>query len=457
MSKLFSISRRARMPLSRLLRDRRGATAAVIAVSLTGLAGVGGLATEGASWYFTSRSMQSAADAAAFTGALALAASDGTTNFKNEAKWVASSSYNFTDGTNNTTVTVNSPPASGNHTTDTSAVEVIINQTETPLLSSLFMASGPTITARSVATASINGSGCVLTLDRSNVVDLSLTGNANLNLTNCGIYVNSDDASAALSMTGNASITASSAYIVGGISTTGNAGINTNHNTHTHATPINDPYANVSVPTYSGEPSPPCPSGGDYGTSNGHPYGGSGPLSAQHTVTGSPGITVLCGGISLSGNSSLTLNSGIYVLYGSPGLQLTGNASLTATSGVTLVLTGDSTNGWATATATGNGNVSITAPTSGPTKGLAIFQDRNTPNSNGNGLQLTGNGSLAVTGAIYAPTNNVSFTGNGGANAPNCTQLVAYTATFTGNGNLQNNCSGVGVTQFGNSGASYVE
>jgi Flp pilus assembly protein TadG len=419
--------------LSALVRDRRGATAVAIALSLTALAGLGGLATEGGSWYFTSRTMQSAADAAAFTAALAKAASDGTTNYRNEAKWIAAN-YNFVDGSGST-VTINSPPLSGSHASDSSAVEVVISQTQTPLLSSLFMSSGPTIKARAVATSAINASGCVLTLDRGNVVDLDNTGNANLTLTNCSVYVNSDDPSGALTMTGNASITASGAYVVGGISTTGNASLNTNNNTHTHSTPINDPYGNVALPTKGG-----CDPAID---------------GSQSTIHNPTGVYKICGGgINLSANSSVTLDPGIYIVSGGS-VSLSGNSTLSGT-GVTIVLTGSGSN-WATVKISGNGNMTITAPTSGQTQGMAFYQDRSTPLNTNNGASFSGNGSLSVTGAIYLPNNNVTFTGNGGANAPQCTQLVALTATFHGNGNLKNNCSGVGVTPFGNSAATFIE
>lgn len=427
--------------LRSLIQDRSGATAVVMALSLVGIVGLAGLATEGASWYFTSRTMQSAADAAAYTAAIAKASSEAATNFTNEAKWVAASSgYNFVDGSGST-VTVNNPPLSGNYTTDNAAVEVIISQPQTALLSSLFVSSGPTITARSVATTSISGNGCVLTLDRGNVQDLSTNGNSTLNLNSCSIYINSDDASGALTMVGNSTINASSAYIVGGDSLSGNASLSTTAGTHTGATAINDPYANVTMPSPTGL-------GCDYGTSSTSPYSGSGPLSALHN-----GITVLCDGLSLSSNTSLTLNPGIYIMDGGS-FSVSGNATVTGTGGVTIVLTGSGSN-YATVNIGGNANVSITAPTTGATQGLAFFQDRNAPSTGSN--TFGGNGSLTVTGALYFPNNAVTVHGNGGVMSATCTQLVAYTATFTGNAGFNSNCGGVGVQSFGNASATLVE
>jgi hypothetical protein len=101
--------------------------------------------------------------------------------------------------------------------------------------------------------------------------------------------------------------------------------------------------------------------------------------------------------------------------------------------------------------------VSITAPTTGATSGLAFFQDRNAPQNSGNAASFTGNGTLSVTGAIYFPNNGVTVSGNGGVMSPTCTQIVAFTATFSGNAGFNNNCTGVGVQAFGNASATFVE
>ena len=107
------------------LCDRRGATAVVIALSFTGLAGVAALGTEAANWYLTQRSAQGAADAAAHTGATALMDSATSAAAKTGAQSVAAN-FGFSSS-GGATVTVNNPPASGSHSGDNSAVEVIIS------------------------------------------------------------------------------------------------------------------------------------------------------------------------------------------------------------------------------------------------------------------------------------------------------------------------------------------
>src|SRR3954449_12878305 len=118
--------------LRKVRTDRTGGVTIILALSLPAMIGFAGLGTEAAKWYLTRRTMQGAADTAAAASALAA----GTTNpavLASEAKSIAAY-YNFVNGSNGTTVTVNYPPQSGTHQTD-SAVEVVISKQETPLLS----------------------------------------------------------------------------------------------------------------------------------------------------------------------------------------------------------------------------------------------------------------------------------------------------------------------------------
>src|SRR5438105_15941104 len=182
MRSILSIPRRPLRLIRSVLGDPAGSTAVIIALALSAIVGFAGLGTETASWYLIKRSMQGAADTAAATAAAELAASSAATSTQmtSVARSVASR-YGFVNGTSSTTVTVNNPPASGGY--DNSYVEVIISQPQTPLLSAVFMSSGPTITSRAVAHANkqAGDTGCVLALSGANVVDVSLNGGGSLN------------------------------------------------------------------------------------------------------------------------------------------------------------------------------------------------------------------------------------------------------------------------------------
>src|SRR5438067_12217271 len=92
--------------------DRGGATAVLLALSLSSVIGIAGLGTEAANWYMSKRTMQGAADAAAYTAATAKASGEAITDIRNAANSVAAS-YGLVNGTGGVTITINSPPASG--------------------------------------------------------------------------------------------------------------------------------------------------------------------------------------------------------------------------------------------------------------------------------------------------------------------------------------------------------
>src|SRR4051795_7430506 len=83
----------------------------LFALPLPIIIGFAGLGTEVADWYLTKRTMQGAADAAAASLA---AGTTAASILRTDARSIAALS-NFVDGSNNTTVTVNYPPASGSY------------------------------------------------------------------------------------------------------------------------------------------------------------------------------------------------------------------------------------------------------------------------------------------------------------------------------------------------------
>src|SRR5262249_9197241 len=153
-------------------------------------------------------------DSAALSAAAALVAG-GTGNYTTEAK-ATTAHYGFADGTARVTVTVNKPPKSGHYTANANAVEVLISQPQTGLFSSLFLANGPTISARAVAVQGNPGTGCVLALDTKASAATFGNGTTNVDLVACSLYVNSNSSSA-LDIVGSATISAYSASIVGNL------------------------------------------------------------------------------------------------------------------------------------------------------------------------------------------------------------------------------------------------
>lgn len=148
--------------------------------------------------------------------------------------------------------------------------------------------------------------------------------------------------------------------------------------------------------------------------------------------TGGPGIY----GAYNFPNGTCVLQPGLYVITGE--WDFSGTSGLDAMSGVTLFFTcGSPSNpgrcnppgqsgGWLDAG--GNGNIRITAPTSGPTQGLAIAYDR----LNIRELEISGLGSAYYSGTIYAVSSTMRYDGNG-CGTTNQALIVVNSLEFNGN------------------------
>ncbi|WP_092122301.1 TadE/TadG family type IV pilus assembly protein [Bradyrhizobium erythrophlei] len=405
--------------LKRFARDQSGSYAIIIALLMPVLVGTAGLGTEVAWWFYKHKNMMSAADSAAVSAATA------GTNFATEANAITTF-YGYANGISNVTVTVNQPPSTGSFTSSSQAVEVIITQPQARLMSALFGSGAVPVTARAVALGNV-GTGCVLALDPTANPAVTVKGNTQLNLINCNLYDDSNGGSA-LNVSGSATISAAMVGVVGGVS--GTSSITATNGIRTGIRAIADPYANVT---------PTMPTWCDY----------SNKFNVKGTTTLSPGS--YCGDISVAAGATLTLNPGIYYFNGA-NLSVAGNATITGT-GVTLVFTGSSGN-WGSATIGSNANVSLTAPTSGTTAGIAIYGDRRMPV--GSSFNLTGGGTQNLQGAVYLPKGALSFSGGNGTSTT-CTQIIADTISIVGNSSVRVNCAAMGGNAIGTATAQLVE
>src|SRR5271166_1330916 len=120
---------------NKLVSCRSGSVAIVIALTLPLLIGMVALGTEITFVIYMQRKMQSAADSAALGGATAL--TRGYPSMTVEADAIAGS-LGFVNGVASVTVAVNNPPLSGSHIGNTSAVEVIVSQPQSLVMTSFF-------------------------------------------------------------------------------------------------------------------------------------------------------------------------------------------------------------------------------------------------------------------------------------------------------------------------------
>lgn len=414
--------------LSRLFRNQSGVVGITTAIAFPALIGVAALGIEVAQWYAQARSIEAAADDAALTAAVAYAQGN-TSGYTEEATSIAASD-GYANGVNGVAVTVNMPPVSGSEVGNKSAVQVSIVKPITPLLAAMFVSSF-NVNGHGVAiiAGSKSSNGCVLALNTASTTGATLSGSTNITLANCSFDVNATSATKSLVMTGSATLTADSVNLGGGADVSGSATLTATSGLHLDQPPVANPYADRQIPSFSG-----CKQTNLKITST----------PAQPLQPG-----VYCGGISVSGGAVVTLASGVYILNQGD-LSLSGGSTLNGTD-VTIILTSSAgTKTIGNVVISGGTNINLVAPPTGATAGIAIWQDARAADSGKD--DLTGGSTMDITGAIYLPSESVTYTGGASNNGSGCTQLIALNIKFSGNSQLANSsCAGTGVASISSS------
>ena len=422
------------------LHAEDGAVAIQLALTMVVLIGMGALAIDVGYALSKQRQMQSAADAAAFSAAVAKSTGHPAAP-STEALAVAGAS-GFVNGSGGVVVTFNatpaSPPATAADAANASAVQVIITESlALPLIGAvcpLLPGGGCSGTfnvgvqavavAGSGTTSCATNCGCILQTDPKAPTGVTMSNGAIANLA-CGMTVNATS-STALSVTGGAALNTptSSVTVAGGVSISNGGQINgagacSKYCSQSTGKDIVDPYAGVTMPTQSG-----C-------ANNNKTYGGTASTMTPGTycnVSFSYGTVAMSPGV-------YYINSGNFSVGG--GLTLTG-------SGVTIIL------GSATGTITINNgtNVTLSAPTTGPTAGIVFFGDPLGTESNIN--SLAGGTNLNITGALYFPTQTIAFS-NGSQSS--CTQLIGGEISIVGGTTLNSSNCPAGIQQIGGGGS----
>jgi Putative Flp pilus-assembly TadE/G-like len=272
-------------------------------------------------------------------------------------------------------------------------------------------------------TRTIPAGSCIYVLSPTASRALTITGTSSITTSSCGTSINSN-ASDALYLNGSPYLGATGGgqiRVNGGdsISVGGHALPDPSPAPLLHNGPVSDPLGNLPAYSYS----PTC----DAAHTN---------YSLDHSHTGTLSAGVYCGGISVTGNASLTLGQGIYVLNGG-GLTVANSASVSGTN-VMFYNTASSGQVAGPVSITGNGTVSLTAPNSGTYQGIAFYQDRHVTYAGANTISNSGSGT--ISGTYYFPTTAFNFTGNT-ATALN-SAFIAATMTLAGSCTLQSDTTG---------------
>jgi hypothetical protein len=364
---------------------------------------------------------QAVADSAAQAAAITLYQNSGsistnTPDPNGQAKKIAlasASANGYTNDGTTTTVTVNIPPKSGLFINKLKYAEVIVQSNQSRAFSAIWGSGTMSVTARSVARG-LGGTAnpAILLLDPTMAKALNATGNGNVTVTGGSIVVDSNNSQAGV-LTGKGSVTAPNINFYGNYTTSSSGQfVGT---VKTGVAPTADPLASLAVPD---------PTTMTVRSATNYQISSSGNYTLQ------PGV--YNGGIALSGPSpgTVTLMPGIYYMQGG-GFSISGGLSVTG-SGVMIY--NAPVHNSESVSLSGNGSLTLSPPTSGTYKGIAIFQARSATAS----VNITGNGSMNLTGSIYAAGATVNLTGNGGTNEIG-SQIVADSMTVTGNGSINVN------------------
>ncbi len=382
-------------------RDRaRGQIVPLTGLALLALLALVAVAADTGYFFDYRRRMQTGADNAAMAGAAQLrrGASDGQIQ---TAALSGAASDGFSNGANDTQVTINHPPNSGYYAGNPRFVEAIISQPRPTLFMGILGVQRANVSTLAVAGAQ-PGTNCIYALDPTAASAFNVNGGATVTAS-CGIVDDSNSSSAMNSSGGSSTVTATSIAVAGNV--TGCCYFPT---PQTGVPPEPDPFAQRAAPAFS--------SGCDY--TNFKVNSGS-----PETLT--PGV--YCNGITVNAGSVVTFSPGLYVLNGG-GLSVNGNAVLHGT-GVTFYNTGSESYAYKPVAFSGGAVGTLSAPTSGPMEAMLFFQDRAIASKQTN--TISGSSTLSLAGALYFPTTPLNFSGNSSGNAA-YTIIVASTITFTG-------------------------
>lgn len=236
--------------LRQIWNDEKGVALAYVAVLLIPMMGMAALAIDVSHAYFWRQQMQTAADAAAYSGELALTKSQ---NVMLNGKAVAGSfAPSFVTGVDGVTVTINCNDATAlnagycdgavtagfPYSSDATAVEAIITRPVSATFANVFGTSSFSVGARAVARATPT-KYCMLALDPTGAA-IHANGNVNLGHPDCGVADNSAS-NPATDIKGGGTIYGPFT-VNGAINTNGNNFDYPQGRTENTGTPVPDPY-----------------------------------------------------------------------------------------------------------------------------------------------------------------------------------------------------------------------
>ncbi|GAM73682.1 mll0948 protein [Vibrio ishigakensis] len=355
---------------------------------------IAGLVIDTGYAYYKYRQAQTAADAAALTGAYEIKNGRDTYNNVSTKALAAAAELGFTSGTDDTLVTIESStvggnqvvsPTTGAYVGDTSAVRATVSDAFPSFFLSVIGIEQIDYSVSATARGGVGVSNnCIYVLGEENKEKmLYVTSDSQLNA-NCGIVANSRS-NKGLYVSSGSEINATTVETVGGSDISGSsvscsvegADCPTDKNSDNPPTKVADPLANIPAPAVNYST---C----DYGSPGG---------SRREVENGTINPGTYCGGLLIKGH--VKMNDGLYVMRGG-GFVVDGSGSSAknaGSGGVTIYNTcknactgseDDEKDYWAIELKSGSGIELEATKCNGSCsgyEGILFFADRNAPES----------------------------------------------------------------------------
>jgi Putative Flp pilus-assembly TadE/G-like len=416
---------------------RRAAVVPLVAVSLIAILGFAAIVLEGGLLMDDHRSVQAAADVAAWAGATGLSRGDTETEAEKSGKTTALSLlknyYGITslnDGSTNT-VTITAYPGlyqagpNKGKKLPVGGCEAIVTYNRQRNFSQLFGSGTLPVAARAVAKCPAVDAG-ILVLDPTHSNALTTTNTADIVVKGAAIIV--DSSSSTGGTASNTGTVSSDKQLIfsGGYSP---PSMFTAPTILTNQPPTPDPLAALQPPP---KPASTFVNVNISGLPSGTPAYGS--LTDANTFTFDPGV--YSGGIHISDNNSAhtyIFAPGTY-WFTNGGLSLTANANIIGNNVLLYFNDGGSMS------LTAGGSLTLTPPATGDYAGITVFQKQD--NTSQPSITGQSTGSLNISGTFYAAAGNLSITGAGGnyalgsqyiVNQLKCTGSGTFNVTYNAN------------------------
>ena len=422
----------------KLWNSDRGNALIMFGAALPLLVGAAGLASDTIQWTLWKRQLQRAADSGAIAGVY--------TRIKTDTQEAVAASVNTDLAVNQDTgIALSSGYPLIERLADDGdkekQVKVTLEVTQALPFSSMFISTAPKI--RAVATAATVPAAdeyCIIALDESvAATGIEVSGSAVVDIGDCSMIANAKHPSKAASNGASSAnggkggtVIAKSVAAGGGVQYSSTWDVD-DYDPNTPK--ITDPHANVP---------PPAPGDCDKTISD---MDKNQDYPIDRTGLDNPGeVVCITGDVTVQGSLKLASNV-TYVLDGGD-LTMNSNSSSMSCTNCTIAMTDFDSSGADTGSIklTG-GTLSLTAPTTGPYTGIALYQDRRATDDGSRGQNhINGGSNGAITGVVYIPNQSVLYNGGTGTTAA-CLQLVGKRVEFSGNSYMKvaSKCPGTGL------------